>query len=86
MLEYTNTAECLAGSTHLNNVFGIFAVFLLIPQDLLLFFLLLIFLLHVAVQEADQELRVRLDVVQGQIEDVLAILDDSKRAFFFLIS
>lgn len=50
---------------------GLFTIFIIIYVDFFLFFLLF---LHITVQVANQELRVRLYVIHSQIEDVLSIL------------
>lgn len=56
---------------------GLFAV-LIVVFDVLLLLCFLLFL-HVAVQVPDEELRVRLYVVHGQVEDVLAILGPNRK-------
>lgn len=66
-------------STHFDNMIVVFVVFIVVFDDLLLLFFLLI-LLHVAVQEADQEFGVRLNVVHSQVKDVLSILEEKRAA------
>lgn len=56
---------------------GLFAVLVLVFD--VLFLLLFLVFLHVAVQVADEELRVRVYVVHGQVEDVLAILEPKRK-------
>lgn len=51
---------------------GLFALLFFIFDDLVL-----LFLLHVTVQVADQELRICLYVIDGEVKDIFPILSDN---------
>lgn len=53
----------------------VFVVFIVIFDDFLLLFFLLV-LLHITVQEAYQKFSVRLNVIHSQVKNVLSILED----------
>lgn len=55
----------------------VFIVFIVVFDDFLLLFFLFI-LLHITVQEADQQFSVRLNVIHSQVKNVLSILEDRR--------
>lgn len=68
-------ATFLAGETQTwlrADTLGLFAVLFFIFDDLVLFLLL-----HVTVQVADEELRIGLYVIDGEVKDIFPILSDN---------
>lgn len=71
-------SELRATRTRLSaGALGLFAVLLFVFDDLVL-----LLLLHVTVQVADEELRVCLDVIDGQVKDILPVLSEQRKFAF----